>query len=170
MQAQRVGAFRSCGGAGARHSRPSLVIASARPAVCASSQQPTCNGAFPQQQQLLLHRLASSPAPRPSRNVCTQAASGASLPVPAPAPSAGNSTFTQAVFNVVNVMMGVGLLSLPFALKSSGWVGLIVLWMMGIVTNYTGEPPRSSLRSGNTAPLPRSFDALPRVVPWKHGG
>jgi solute carrier family 32 (vesicular inhibitory amino acid transporter) len=49
------------------------------------------------------------------------------------------STFVQAVFNVVNVMMGVGLLSLPFALNSSGWVGILLLWLMGIVTNYTGE-------------------------------
>ena len=51
---------------------------------------------------------------------------------------AGTSTQTQAVFNVVNVMMGVGLLSLPFALKSSGWVGLVLLWLMGIVANSTG--------------------------------
>lgn len=35
-------------------------------------------------------------------------------------------------------MMGMGLLSLPFALKSSGWVGIGLLWLMGIVTNYTG--------------------------------
>ncbi|GIL72720.1 hypothetical protein Vretifemale_3019 [Volvox reticuliferus] len=56
-----------------------------------------------------------------------------------PAPGTGNSTFVQAVFNVVNVMMGVGLLSLPFALKSSGWVGLVVLWVMGIATNYTAK-------------------------------
>lgn len=44
-----------------------------------------------------------------------------------------------AVSMQVNVMMGVGLLSLPFALKSSGWVGLVLLWLMGIVTNYTGK-------------------------------
>lgn len=36
-------------------------------------------------------------------------------------------------------MMGVGLLSLPFALKSSGWIGLVVLWVMGIATNYTAK-------------------------------
>ncbi len=35
-------------------------------------------------------------------------------------------------------MMGVGLLSLPFALKSSGWIGILLLWVMGFVTNYTG--------------------------------
>lgn len=42
------------------------------------------------------------------------------------------------VSSQVNVMMGVGLLSLPFALKSSGWIGIGLLWLMGIVTNYTG--------------------------------
>ncbi len=49
------------------------------------------------------------------------------------------SSFTQAVFNVVNVMMGVGILTLPFALKSSGWVGIALLWLMGFICNYTGE-------------------------------
>ena len=59
-------------------------------------------------------------------------------PAESAAGTAGRSTFIQAVFNVVNVMMGVGLLSLPFALKSSGWIGIGLLWLMGIVTNYTG--------------------------------
>jgi len=36
-------------------------------------------------------------------------------------------------------MMGVGLLSLPFALKSSGWIGIGLLYLMGVVTNYTGK-------------------------------
>jgi hypothetical protein len=51
------------------------------------------------------------------------------------------SPFDRLILNnhpQVNVMMGVGLLSLPFALKSSGWVGLGLLWLMGLVTNYTG--------------------------------
>ncbi|PNH00569.1 Vacuolar amino acid transporter 1, partial [Tetrabaena socialis] len=88
-------------------------------------------------------RPPSSSAPELPRHaqlrVKTHAAAGADAGS-APAPTtAGNSTFTQAVFNVVNVMMGVGLLSLPFALKSSGWVGLLVLWVMGIATNYTAK-------------------------------
>jgi vesicular inhibitory amino acid transporter len=36
-------------------------------------------------------------------------------------------------------MMGVGLLSLPFAFKSSGWIGVAVLWVMGVATNYTAK-------------------------------
>ncbi len=48
-------------------------------------------------------------------------------------------------FCQVNLMMGVGLLSLPFALKSSGWVGLVLLWLMAFITNYTGEPAAALL-------------------------
>ncbi|KAG1674281.1 hypothetical protein FOA52_013470 [Chlamydomonas sp. UWO 241] len=70
-------------------------------------------------------------------NVKTAAASG-SMSAAAPVDD-GKSSFMQAVFNVVNVIMGVGLLTLPFALKSSGWVGLGLLWVMGIITNYTGK-------------------------------
>jgi hypothetical protein len=45
------------------------------------------------------------------------------------------------VVNVINILSGVGLLSLPFALKKSGWAGLGVLWLLGFVTNYTGAAP-----------------------------
>ena len=40
--------------------------------------------------------------------------------------------------NVLNILSGVGLLSVPYALRKAGWVGLAVLWLLGIVTNYTG--------------------------------
>lgn len=50
----------------------------------------------------------------------------------------GNVTFSQAVLNVVNIVTGVGLLSVPFALKRAGWAGLGILWMWGFVLNYTG--------------------------------
>ena len=56
------------------------------------------------------------------------------------AQSMGNATFFQSVVNVINILSGVGLLSLPFALRKSGWAGLGVLWLMGFVTNYTGKP------------------------------
>lgn len=59
------------------------------------------------------------------------------------AQSVGNATFFQSVVNVINILSGVGLLSLPFALRKSGWAGLGVLWLMGFVTNYTGKPRRS---------------------------
>lgn len=50
----------------------------------------------------------------------------------------GQSTMPQTVFNSVNVLIGVGLLSLPLGLKYSGWlIGMIFLFLAAIVTRYT---------------------------------
>lgn len=50
----------------------------------------------------------------------------------------GQSTLPQTVFNSVNVLIGVGLLSLPLGLKYSGWlVGMTFLLLAAITTRYT---------------------------------
>lgn len=49
------------------------------------------------------------------------------------------ATFFQAVCNVLNILLGVGLLSLPFAFRQAGWAGLPILGVMGIATSYTGK-------------------------------
>ena len=50
----------------------------------------------------------------------------------------GRSTLPQTVFNSVNVLIGVGLLSLPLGLKYSGWlVGMVFLLLAAITTRYT---------------------------------
>ena len=36
--------------------------------------------------------------------------------------------------------VGVGLLSIPYALKQAGWVGLVLLYALGYVSCYTGAP------------------------------
>lgn len=52
----------------------------------------------------------------------------------------GQSTLPQTVFNSVNTLIGVGLLSLPLALRHAGWViGLIFLFFAAIVTSYTAK-------------------------------
>ncbi|KAF2841726.1 hypothetical protein M501DRAFT_1001004 [Patellaria atrata CBS 101060] len=52
----------------------------------------------------------------------------------------GQSTLPQTIFNSVNVLIGVGLLSLPLALKYSGWViGIPFLIFSAIVTQYTAK-------------------------------
>ncbi|ORX98173.1 transmembrane amino acid transporter protein-domain-containing protein [Clohesyomyces aquaticus] len=52
----------------------------------------------------------------------------------------GQSTLPQTVFNSVNVLVGVGILSLPLALKYSGWVvGLVFLVFSAISTSYTAK-------------------------------
>ena len=51
----------------------------------------------------------------------------------------GQSTLPQTVFNSTNVLIGVGLLSLPLGLKQAGWlIGLLFLSLAAIVTRYTG--------------------------------
>ena len=41
--------------------------------------------------------------------------------------------------NSVNILLGVGLLSVPYALQQGGWAGLGVLGILGVTTNYTGK-------------------------------
>ena len=51
----------------------------------------------------------------------------------------GQSTLPQTVFNSINVLIGVGLLSLPLAFKQSGWLlGTLFLIFAAITTRYTG--------------------------------
>ncbi|PYI10086.1 transporter [Aspergillus sclerotiicarbonarius CBS 121057] len=52
----------------------------------------------------------------------------------------GQSTVPQTIFNSVNVLIGVGLLSLPLALKHAGWLlGLIFLLFAAVTTSYTAK-------------------------------
>ena len=52
----------------------------------------------------------------------------------------GQSTLPQTVFNSVNVLVGVGLLTLPLALKYSGWViGMSFLAFSAVATCYTAK-------------------------------
>ncbi|KAL2823969.1 transmembrane amino acid transporter protein-domain-containing protein [Aspergillus cavernicola] len=52
----------------------------------------------------------------------------------------GQSTVPQTIFNSVNVLIGVGLLSLPIAMKHAGWLlGLIFLLFAAVTTSYTAK-------------------------------
>ena len=52
----------------------------------------------------------------------------------------GQSTLPQTIFNSVNVLIGVGLLALPLALRYSGWVpGLIFFVFAAVTTQYTAK-------------------------------
>ena len=52
----------------------------------------------------------------------------------------GQSTMPQTIFNSVNVLIGVGVLSLPLALKYSGWlVGMVLLLCAALATRYTAR-------------------------------
>ncbi|CAG8799208.1 4935_t:CDS:2, partial [Dentiscutata erythropus] len=50
------------------------------------------------------------------------------------------STLGQSIFNFCNVLMGVGILSLPLALKYTGWIiGLSLLFFCMAATNYAAK-------------------------------
>ncbi|KAF4975784.1 hypothetical protein FZEAL_7477, partial [Fusarium zealandicum] len=52
----------------------------------------------------------------------------------------GQSTLPQSVFNSINALIGVGLLSLPLALQMTGWIpGLAMLTLTAAVTSHTGK-------------------------------
>jgi vesicular inhibitory amino acid transporter len=52
----------------------------------------------------------------------------------------GQSTLPQTVFNSVNVLIGVGLLSLPLAIHYSGWVIGMTFFLFSVVTTqYTAK-------------------------------
>ncbi|CAG8951796.1 hypothetical protein HYFRA_00005600 [Hymenoscyphus fraxineus] len=53
---------------------------------------------------------------------------------------AGQSTLPQTIFNSTNVLVGVGLLSLPMGMKYAGWIcGMVFLFLSAIVTAYTAK-------------------------------
>jgi len=52
----------------------------------------------------------------------------------------GQSTLPQTIFNSTNVLIGVGLLSLPLGIKYAGWIcGMIFLLLSALVTAYTAR-------------------------------
>ncbi|KAA8517979.1 hypothetical protein F0562_015453 [Nyssa sinensis] len=56
-------------------------------------------------------------------------------------------SFTQTVFNGLNVMAGVGLLSTPYTVKEAGWASLVVLVLFAIVCCYTASLMRCCFES-----------------------
>lgn len=52
----------------------------------------------------------------------------------------GDSTAPQTIFNCINTLMGIGMLSLPFGFRLSGWVlGTLMLLFSSIVTNISAK-------------------------------
>ncbi|KDP29265.1 hypothetical protein JCGZ_16654 [Jatropha curcas] len=62
-------------------------------------------------------------------------------------PIAHGCSFTQTVFNSVNVMAGVGLLSTPSTVKEAGWASLVVLAGFAFVCCYTANLMRQCFES-----------------------
>ncbi|KAI3669995.1 hypothetical protein L6452_41548 [Arctium lappa] len=50
----------------------------------------------------------------------------------------GTTSFFSTCFNCLNALSGVGILSVPYALASGGWLSLILLFTIASSTFYTG--------------------------------
>ncbi|PON77147.1 Amino acid transporter, transmembrane domain containing protein [Parasponia andersonii] len=48
------------------------------------------------------------------------------------------SSFLKACFNGTNAFLGIGLLTVPYAVSSGGWLSLVFFFMVAIMTFYTG--------------------------------
>jgi amino acid permease len=60
--------------------------------------------------------------------------------IPKPEDLEKKSSFTQSCFNSVNVLMGIGLISFPFAFYLTGWiVGVIMLVAFALLTMHTAK-------------------------------
>ncbi|XP_057491498.1 amino acid transporter AVT1I-like isoform X1 [Actinidia eriantha] len=53
-------------------------------------------------------------------------------------PCTGHSSFFNTCFNGLNALSGVGILTIPYALSSGGWLSLVLLFIVATVTFYTG--------------------------------
>ncbi|KAI8982972.1 transmembrane amino acid transporter protein-domain-containing protein [Pilobolus umbonatus] len=50
------------------------------------------------------------------------------------------SSFTQSIFNSINILIGIGILALPLGFKCAGWgIGMIVFVFCCGLTNYTAK-------------------------------
>ncbi|KAK6129253.1 hypothetical protein DH2020_036962 [Rehmannia glutinosa] len=50
----------------------------------------------------------------------------------------GSTSFFKTCFNGLNALSGVGILSIPYALSSGGWLSLILFFLIAGCTFYTG--------------------------------
>lgn len=91
------------------------------------------------EQALPKHRLSSQGllSPIPSRRGSMRKDEKSSM-VSHEIPMSRNSSYGQAVLNGLNVLCGVGILSTPYAAKEGGWLGLMILFVYGLLSFYTG--------------------------------
>ncbi|CAO2203923.1 unnamed protein product [Urochloa humidicola] len=63
----------------------------------------------------------------------------------------GGASFSRSCLNLSNVISGVGMLSVPYALAQGGWLSLALFALVGAVCFYTGELVARCMRAGGGA-------------------
>ncbi|CAO2165420.1 unnamed protein product [Urochloa humidicola] len=61
----------------------------------------------------------------------------------------GGASFSRSCLNLSNVISGVGMLSVPYALAQGGWLSLALFALVGAVCFYTGELVARCMRAGS---------------------
>ncbi|PUZ55967.1 hypothetical protein GQ55_5G256400 [Panicum hallii var. hallii] len=61
------------------------------------------------------------------------------------------ASFSRSCLNLSNVISGVGVLSVPYALAQGGWLSLALFALVGAVCYYTGELVARCMRAGGDA-------------------
>eukprot|EP01138_Halocafeteria_seosinensis_P013362 gb/GECG01013648.1/.p1 GENE.gb/GECG01013648.1/~~gb/GECG01013648.1/.p1 ORF type:complete len:506 (+),score=36.47 gb/GECG01013648.1/:1-1518(+) len=74
-------------------------------------------------------------------------------------PSGEGSTFIQSLFNAINMLLGIGVLAYPNALKRTGWIGVPILCLITLATRHTAGLLKKSIE---LHPDCRSFSDLGR--------
>ncbi|KAL2348053.1 hypothetical protein Fmac_002053 [Flemingia macrophylla] len=62
-------------------------------------------------------------------------------------PISHGCNFIQTVFNAINVMAGVGILSTPYTLKEAGWVSMVLMVLFAVICCYTATLMRHCFES-----------------------
>ncbi|KAL1549217.1 amino acid transporter AVT1D-like isoform X1 [Salvia divinorum] len=58
-------------------------------------------------------------------------------------------SYSQSLLNATNALCGIGILSTPFALKEGGWIGILLLFLFGIIACFTGILLKRCLESSS---------------------
>ncbi|KAK7290780.1 hypothetical protein RIF29_05462 [Crotalaria pallida] len=69
------------------------------------------------------------------------------MQIPEEFPIGYGCNLTQTIFNGINVMAGVGLLSTPFTVKQAGWAGMAVMLLFAVICCYTADLMRHCFES-----------------------
>ncbi|XP_073222893.1 amino acid transporter AVT1A-like [Cicer arietinum] len=69
------------------------------------------------------------------------------MQIPEELPIGYGCSFTQTIFNGINVMAGVGLLSTPYTVMQAGWASMLVMVVFAVVCCYTADLMRHCFQS-----------------------
>ncbi|KAL9810572.1 Amino acid transporter AVT1H [Arabidopsis thaliana] len=77
-----------------------------------------------------------------------------------------NSSFLHSVINMVGMLIGLGQLSMPYAVESGGWMSIFLLISFGILTTYTSHILGKCIRRN---PKSKSYSDIGYSAFGRHG-